>query len=65
MQFPRWRYHRTESARVFESLEELEVAGEGWYESPKAAAAAIREEQQIVAEPQQAFAPVKKGRNKK
>lgn len=39
MTFPSWRYHHTEQPRIFRSLEELELAGNGWVDSPKKTAA--------------------------
>ena len=40
-QFRAWRYRHDGTARLFESLEEFEAAGDGWSDSPAAAAAGV------------------------
>ena len=32
--WPSWRFHKTEGARIFESQEELDAAGDGWRDRP-------------------------------
>lgn len=32
--YPKWLYHKTEGARVFQSPAEIDAAGPGWTESP-------------------------------
>ena len=35
-QFPSWRYHRTEPARIVHNADELAELGEGWADTPAA-----------------------------
>lgn len=32
--FPCWRYHETESPRIFKTEDDLLQAGDGWHDSP-------------------------------
>lgn len=34
--FPAWLYHKTKGAKIFENAEEVEAAGEGWFDTPAA-----------------------------
>jgi hypothetical protein len=36
MEYPSWRYHPTEEARIVHSAEEEEALGSGWADSPAA-----------------------------
>lgn len=51
--FPKWKYHRTEAAKVVNDPAEEMALGEGWYDSP----AEIPAEPEPEPEPEQPVAP--------
>ena len=55
MTFPCWRYHHTEQPRIFHSLEELELAGNGWVDSAKKTAAPAKDVPAVPATPKRPF----------
>lgn len=45
IKFPAWRFAADKEPRIFESAEELEAAGDGWYDSPAKVPTASPEKQ--------------------
>lgn len=48
--FPKWMYHKDAGSRLFNTQQDLDAAGNGWFDSPEEVARQERKEPNVGAE---------------